>query len=149
MPRRRTPHESASVLPGRPPALPGERLPAARCEFIGGDLFQAVPGGADVYLLKSVLHDWDDTRAQQILHTCHRAMAGAARLLLIERLLPERLQASDAHRALARSDLTMRVAHGARERSEKEFVALLASAGFRTHRIVPTTSALTIIEALP
>lgn len=101
---------------------------AARCRFVAGDFFQSVPAGADLYLLKSVLHDWDDAAALAILRRCREAMAPGARLSVVERLMPERILPSAPHRALARSDLNMLVGPGGRERSLAEYTELLAQA---------------------
>jgi orsellinic acid C2-O-methyltransferase len=122
---------------------------AERCEFVPGNFFESVPGGADGYMLKSVMHNWSDERAQVILQCCRRAMAGRAKLLVIDRIMPLRLDSSAAHRAIALMDLNMLVVLEARERTEEEFRALLSSAGFRVTRILPATPTLSIIEAAP
>jgi predicted O-methyltransferase YrrM len=120
-----------------------------RCELIEGDFFEAVPPGADAYLLKSVLHDWRDDRARSILAVCLRAMSPNARLLVVERVVPERLDGSPAHRDLARSDLHMRVALGSGERTKAELGGLLESAGFRPLRWIPLGDTFHAIEAAP
>jgi orsellinic acid C2-O-methyltransferase len=122
---------------------------ADRCELVTGSFFEEIPGGADAYLLKSVLHDWDDERSHAILTTCRRAMTGSARLLVIERLLPERMEPSETHRALARADLHMLVAHAAQERTEAQFRDLLAAAGFATTTVTPIATGFSVIEAVP
>src|SRR5690606_19746260 len=96
-----------------------------RCELVAGDFFTSVPVGGDVYVLKSVIHDWDDDDALAILSACRAAMTADARLVLIERVMPERLAPTEEHRALARSDLNMLVMLGARERTEAELGGLL------------------------
>jgi hypothetical protein len=108
-----------------------------RCEFVSGDFFQSVPRGADAYVLKSVIHDWNDDQSRAILKTCHAAMDDHSRLILIERVLPQRLNTSAAHQSAARSDLTMLVALGAQERTEDEFRTLLHSADFELIQISP------------
>jgi len=120
-----------------------------RCDFQSGSFFESVPGGADAYVLKSVIHNWPDERAQVILQCCHRAMAGRGKLLVVERIVPRRLDASAPHQAIALMDLNMLVVLGARERREEEFRALLSSAGFRVSRILPATPTVSIIEATP
>ena len=125
----------------------GIRALAERCEFIAGDFFQSVPSGCDVYLLKTVIHDWPDDQAQEILRTCGRAMGPDARLLIIERLMPERLEPSAANRALARVDLHMLVALGAQERTQAQMQALLDAAQLRTLRRIDTASEFQILEA--
>jgi orsellinic acid C2-O-methyltransferase len=118
-----------------------------RCEFVAGDFFAKVPPGADVYLMKTVIHDWPDDKARAILQTCRRAMAPGARLLVIERLMPERLDPSLENRALARVDLHMLVALGAQERSLNEMLTLLGSVGFAQVRRIQTNSEFQILEA--
>jgi hypothetical protein len=118
-----------------------------RCEFVAGDFFQSVPGGGDAYILKSVLHDWDDERCRQFLGNCRRAMPQGATFLAIERMLPERLTCSLSHQSAARSDLTMLAALAAMERSETQFRELLTSSGFKIQRI-EQAGALSIIEAV-
>jgi orsellinic acid C2-O-methyltransferase len=121
----------------------------SRCGFLEGNFFESVPGGADAYILKNIIHDWDDPKCKLILENCGRAMAGRGRLLLIERVMPARLAVSDDHRAITRNDLTMLVAHAARERTETEIRDLLNTAGFRVNRILPAGMAFSIIEAHP
>ncbi len=121
---------------------------AARCEFREGDFFAELPAGADVYLLKSVLHDWDDKRCGLILSRCREAAGGAGRLLVVERAFPERLEPSSEHRDVARSNLHMLLAHGARERTREQLLALLQSAGFHPRHEVAVGMGLTLIEAV-
>jgi orsellinic acid C2-O-methyltransferase len=118
-----------------------------RCEFIAGDFFASVPSGSDIYLMKTVIHDWPDDKARDILRTCRRGMPAGARLLIIERLMPERLEPSLENRALARLDLHMLVALGAQERTLNEMLALLGSAGFEQVRRIGTDSEFQILEA--
>lgn len=122
---------------------------ADRCELVAGNFFDSVPSGADTYVLKSVIHDWNDERSRVILDNCRRAMGSGARLLLVERIVPERLEPSPTHQAIVRSDLTMLVALGAKERTEAEFDALLNSAGFQITRVVPAAAGFSVIEAIP
>jgi hypothetical protein len=113
-----------------------------------GDFFQVVPGGGDVYVLKSVLHNWDDDRCAVILANCRTAMAAGARLWLIERVMPARMTGSATDRAMARTDLNMLVGPAGRERRESEFVALLAAAGFRVEKLIPTSLEVSVIEGV-
>jgi ubiquinone/menaquinone biosynthesis C-methylase UbiE len=145
---------ASGVLFDLPHAVEGGRrhLEAAglgsRCEFLSGNFFESVPSGANAYLLKSVIHDWDDENSKRILQNCRRALEKGGRLLLVERTIPERLEISAVHQALVRGDLTMLVAHAAPERTEAEFRNLLNSAGFETTRIFPTDSTFCVIEAV-
>ena len=121
---------------------------ADRCECAVGDFFEAIPEGADAYVLKSVIHDWNDERAGTILANCHAAMHSRARLLLIERLVPPHVGASAAHRAVARADLNMLVGLGGKERTESEYRTLLRDAGFRVNAILGAGPTFSIIEAV-
>lgn len=116
-----------------------------RCRVVGGSFFDSVPDGADAYLLKSVIHDWADAEAVEILHVCRQAMPPHARLLLLEQLLDE---SPDPVRT-ALSDLTMLVMAGGRERTSAEYRSLLAAGGLELTRTVPTPSATFVIEAVP
>ena len=122
---------------------------ADRCEFLVGSFFESIPAGADAYVLKSIVHDWNDERAGVLLSACRRATTPGAKLLLVERIMPERLGASATDQVVARSDLNMLVSLGARERTEAEFASLLASAGFRLTRVVPATLGFHVVEAVP
>jgi orsellinic acid C2-O-methyltransferase len=120
----------------------------SRCECIAGDFFESVPAGADLYILKSVIHDWNDERAITILENCRRAMPPASRLLLVERVRPERPDTSDWQQQIARSDLVMLLGLGAQERTVAEFRRLLASARFRIVQIQRVALAFSLIEAI-
>lgn len=120
---------------------------ADRCEFISGDFFESVPAGADAYVLKSIIHDWNDEKARTILETCRRVMSSEAKLLLIERVLPERLGASPADQAVVHSDLNMMVSLAARERTEADFRNLLAEANLRLNKVTPVEGGFCVLEA--
>lgn len=120
-------------------------LPNGRGELIAGDFFQTIPPGADAYLFKQVIHDWPDGKARAILEQCHRAMAGAGRLLLVEWLIP-----SDSSPHFSKfGDLEMLVLQNGRERTKEDFERLLAGADFRLDGIVQTKSSMWIIDASP
>ena len=136
-----------SVVEGAPRLL-AEADVADRCEVVGGDMFEAVPAGGDLYVLSRVIHDWEDARATAILGNCRRAM-GRARLLLVERVLPERVEPTSTVQSQVLSDLNMMVRTGGRERTGGEFGALLAAAGLRLERVVPTQAPVSLIEAAP
>jgi O-methyltransferase domain len=122
---------------------------ADRCTAIGGDFFTDVPPGGDAYVLKHVIHDWDDARALAILRSCRRAMRAHAKLLIVEGIYPARVEASLASRAAASNDMNMLVCTGGRQRSEAEFRTLYAQAGFALTRIVPTMANSCVIEGVP
>jgi hypothetical protein len=118
---------------------------ADRCGFVEGDFFASVPEGGDVYILKHIIHDWDDQPARRILQTCRKAMQSGSRLLVIEHLVPPGNEPGMAKIL----DLEMLAIPGGRERTTDEMSSLLGSAGFRLERVVPTKSPLAIFEALP
>lgn len=118
---------------------------AARCEFVAGDFFASVPGGGDLYLLKKIIHDWDDERARLILVNIRKAMSSTARLLLIEPVIPPGNDPS-FNKLL---DLLMLIwTSGGRERTESEHRTLLVSAGLNLSRVILTRSGVSIIEAV-
>jgi SAM-dependent methyltransferase len=119
---------------------------AGRCEAVGGDFFKEVPAGADAYILKHVIHNWNDDRAVVILKNCHRAMGEKGKLLIVEGIYPSRIDRSFASRRAITSDVNMLVNTGGRQRSEAEFRALYAAAGFRLLRVVPTQAGVSVIE---
>ena len=120
-----------------------------RAEVVAGNVFEAVPAGADAYILSRVLHDWSDEPAVRILKSCRQAMPSGSRLVVLERLLPERLDCSLASEAVALSDLMMMVMNGGRERTEAEYRALFEAAGLRHSRTVATAGEYSVIEAVP
>jgi hypothetical protein len=117
---------------------------ASRCEFVGGDFLKAVPSGGDVYVLKYIIHDWDDARSVSIMTNCRKAMAGRGRLLLIEDLVCGPNQPCRAKV----SDLQMLVRTGGRNRTEKEYRSLLGKSGFEVTRVVPAQGDLSVMEAI-
>ena len=115
-----------------------------RCEFTGGDFFKAIPAGGDIYLMKFILHDWNDARCQDILTTTRRAMSGKGRLLVVEDIVCGPNQPCGAKVG----DILMLVRTGGRNRTEKEYRDLLSKGGFKTARVI-STSAQSIFEAMP
>jgi O-methyltransferase domain/Dimerisation domain len=137
------------VVAGAGPVLV-EAGVADRCVVVAGSFFDSVPAGGDAYVLKYVIHDWDDERAAAILKRCRAAMAPEATLLLVEQVLPERLEAGAAARRVSRLDLQMLVlTPGGRERTEEEFRSLLRQTGFDLRAVIPTASPFRILEAVP
>jgi hypothetical protein len=116
-----------------------------RYRIIAGDFFESIPEGADAYLIKNVLHDWDDASAVKILQNCRRAMNDRAKLLVIEMVLQE--QASEPFGNLL--DLNMLVMSGGRERTEAEYRNLFEKAGFRLKGITATMAPVSVIEGAP
>ena len=122
---------------------------AERCEVVGGDMFEAVPDGGDVYLMSAVIHDWDDAAAIRVLRACRRAMRPEARLLLIERVLDDEPASTTMNQNHALSDLNMMVRTGGLERTVGEYRSLLAQSGLELTAVIPTASPRTIVEARP
>jgi hypothetical protein len=118
---------------------------ADRCRFQPVNFFESVPGGADVHVLKFVLHDWNDAECHTILSNCRSAIEKDGRLVVIEMVVPEQIEPGFVHVM----DLNMLVMTGGRERTEKEYADLFARAGFRLTRVVPTASPFCVIEARP
>ncbi len=113
-------------------------------ELASGDFFESVPAGADAYLMKHIIHDWDDERAISILRNCHRAMPPDGKLLLVEMVVPE---GNEPHFAKIQ-DLEMMLSPGGLERTADEYRALFAAAGFELTRIIPTASPMSVIEGV-
>ncbi len=120
---------------------------AERCGTLAVDFFQTVPTGADAYLMKSIIHDWDDQRAGIILKNCREALSNVeqGRLILVEAIVP---QGSEPHMSKL-TDMQMLVLAGGRERTREEFQQLLAHSGFRMTIVVPTQSFVSVVEAVP
>ena len=119
---------------------------ADRAGFVGGSFFDAVPPGADAYMLKMIIHDWRDDQALSILRNCATAAGRDGAVLVMERIAPERVGSSPADHVTIRGDILMLTAAGGQERTEAEYRALFAKAGLQVQRIVPTASGFAIIE---
>jgi hypothetical protein len=127
----------------------GDAGVADRSEAVEGSFFESVPAGADAYLLKSVLHNWDDARAALILRNCRRAIVPDGRVMLFERIVPEACSNAAGDRDIARSDLNMLVGCDGRERTETQFRELLAGEGFVLETVSPMATALSALVARP
>ncbi len=119
---------------------------ASRCHIVGGDAFDAIPSGGDLYLLSRVIHDWTDEDAVRILRTCRTAMSGNGTLILVEAVISDR--ASD-HPAAVVMDLHMLVLGLGKERTRSEFRDLLARAGLELRGVIPTEgrTGISVLEA--
>lgn len=111
---------------------------------IAGNFFESVPTSGDAYLMRWIIHDWDDEKSSIILKNCHRAMPDHGKLLLVESVLPPGNDPSPAKLI----DMIMLLMTGGRERTEEEYRSLLQSNGFELTRVIPTASMLSIIEAV-
>ncbi|MFO1095768.1 MAG: methyltransferase [Planctomycetaceae bacterium] len=118
---------------------------AARCECIGGNFFIEVPVDADTYMMRHIIHDWNDEQSQTILRCIRRRIPAQGRLLLIESVIPP---GNDPFSAKF-LDLTMLAIPGGKERTRDEYQSLLAAAGFQLTRIVPTKTEISVIESTP
>ena len=119
---------------------------SSRCRVECGNFFQSVPSGADLLVMKNIIHDWNDLKATAILRVCHKALESTAKLLLVELVVPPGFDPHMSHIL----DLEMMVLCDGKERTESEYRELLAGAGFRLERIIPTEeSPYSLIEAVP
>jgi hypothetical protein len=145
---RGTLFERADVLDRARSALASSPV-QDRLSFVPGSFFESVPEGLDAYMLKHVIHDWNDADATKILKVCRRAMPTHARLLIIEGVYPRRVEASFEAQGATANDVNMLVCTGGRQRSEAEFRGLFEAAGFQLTRIVPVSPAASVIEGVP
>ena len=127
---------------------------SARCQFVAGNAFEAVPPGADAYLLSNFVINWGDEEAVKPLRNCRKVIAEGGKLLLVEWMIPTADEATEEFRYwdTVTMDLVMLAAFGSRSghvRTRSEFQALLAAAGFTLAAVVPTRAAVCVIEAVP
>jgi hypothetical protein len=127
------------------PALLAAHGMVDRVKIEEGSFFERVPEGADAYLLSHVIHDWTEAQCLTILGHCRRAMRPGSRLLIVEMVLPS---GGEPHPGKM-LDLMMLVGPGGQERTVPEYTALLEKAGFRLTKVVPTASAVSVVEAAP
>lgn len=127
------------------PALLKARGVESRVTIEPGSFFERVPPGGDAYVMSHIIHDWNEEQCLTILGHCRRAIAPNGRLLIVETVLPE----GDTPHQGKLQDLVMLVFPGGQERTEAEYRELLAKAGFRLSRVVPTASVVSIVEAVP
>lgn len=117
---------------------------ANRCEAVGGDFFESVPAGADAYVMKYIVHDWDDDKGVRILQNCRKAMAEDGRVLVIDHVVA----AGNRFDWGKLVDINMMVVLGSKERTKDEFRKLFARAGLRLKRVIRTASSLSILEGV-
>jgi hypothetical protein len=130
---------------GEAPALLTARGVVERVSIVAGDFFKTVPAGGDAYLLSHVIHACSEDQCLTILSHCRKAMKPSSRLLIIEMVLP----VGDTPHPGKVLDMVMLVLAGGQERTEPEYAALLGKAGFRLVGVVPTASAVSVVEAVP
>jgi hypothetical protein len=136
--------EMRGVLFDQPHVVAGAEV-GERCEVVGGSFFDAIPEGADAYLLKAVLHDWEDDDALRILARCRAAIPAHGTLLVVERDLGAPNENADAKF----SDLNMLAGVGGRERTRDEFADLFARGRFALQSATPSAIGLSVFEAHP
>jgi hypothetical protein len=116
-----------------------------RCQTVGGSFFESVPPGGDAYLMRHIIHDWNDEQSLTILRNCRQVMGAGSKLLVVEGVVPVGNEPSFTKLL----DLNMLVIPGGMERTEREYRELYATAGFRLERIVPTRMEVSVIEGVP
>jgi len=116
-----------------------------RCTFASGDMFSSVPAGADAYIMKHIIHDWPDERCIKILQACRQGVQAGGKLLVIDSVI----QPGNDFSPSKFLDLQMLIFPSGRERTEAQFRALLAAAGWRLSRIIPTVATDSIVEGIP
>jgi hypothetical protein len=115
-----------------------------RTEFVAGDFFESVPVG-DVYVIKKVIHDWDDERAAAILRNCRKAMLPNGKVLVAETLVPP----GDEPNEIKSIDVVMLAVTGGLERTEAQYTNLFDAARLRLERVIQTHGSISILEASP
>ena len=115
-----------------------------RCELVGGSFFESVPSGADIYMMRHIIHDWHEDKALTILRNCHDAMSPSSKLLVVESVIPPGNEPFGGKFL----DLVMLLIPGGKERTKEEYRDLFAKAGFRLTQVVPTETEVSIIEAV-
>jgi hypothetical protein len=115
---------------------------ADRCQVIGGSFFESIPAGADAYLMRHIIHDWNDEQATTILRNVHQALGDDGRLLVVEGVIPPGNDPCFGKML----DLTMLTMAGGKERTEQEYRELFSAGGFELTRIVPTQAEVSVIE---
>jgi hypothetical protein len=136
--------DAPEVIEGARPKIEAAGL-ANRLETVAGNFFQSVPAGGDAYIMKCIIHDCDDEKSNTILRNCRSQMPANGKLILVDSVVPE---TNEPHFSKF-IDLNMLVMTGGKERTEKEFAQLLADAGFKLLRVIPTDLPTSIIEAEP
>ena len=135
--------DQPSVIEGARPHFEAAQL-AERCKLVGGNFFESVPAGGDAYLLKFIIHDWDDEAAIKILSNIRRAVTWRVRILVVENVIPAGNRPSFGKL----QDVEMLVITGGRERTEAEFRILFDTAGFKLTRVIATKSSMSIVEGV-
>jgi ubiquinone/menaquinone biosynthesis C-methylase UbiE len=147
--------EAHGILLDLPHAIAGavERIETlglgGRCRSLSADFFQSVVPDGDAYLLKTILHDWSDKDCISLLRNCRKAIKPDGSLIVVERIMPDRVQPCAQHRSVARMDLTMMLGFGGHERTQSEYEALLERTGFELVKTSATAFEFSVLEARP
>ena len=136
--------DAPEVISGARPRIEAAGL-ADRCETVAGDFFQSVPAGGDAYIMKWIIHDWDDERAIRILKNIRSHVPQNGRVIVVDAVVPE----DDQPDFSKFFDLNMLVMTGGKERTQREFAELFAAAGLKLVRVIPTDLPTSIVEAEP
>lgn len=136
--------DAAEVIEGARPKIEAAGL-ADRLETVAGDFFKSVPEGGDAYVMKWIIHDWDDEKSNTILKNIRSRMQANSKLILVDCVVPE----TDEPHFSKFIDLNMLVMTGGKERTEKEFAQILEAAGFKLLRVIKTDVPHSIVEAQP
>jgi hypothetical protein len=134
--------DAESVVAGAPAVLDAAGV-ADRTAVVGGSFFESVPSGGDAYVLKHIVHDWDESKVLEILRNVRDAMAANTKLLVIETVIPD----DDREHLSKLLDLEMLVAGTGKERTAAEYTRLLNRAGFRNTRVIPTIGPASVVES--
>ena len=134
--------DAESVVAGAPAVLDAAGV-ADRTAVVGGSFFESVPSGGDAYVLKHIVHDWDESKVLEILRNVRNAMAANTKLLVIETVIPD----DDREHLSKLLDLEMLVAGTGKERTAAEYTRLLNRAGFRNTRVIPTVGPASVVES--
>ncbi|WP_414552053.1 methyltransferase [Anabaena sp. CCY 0017] len=137
-------YDQEQVIEGAKQHLEASEL-EGRWQLLSGDFFESVPSGGDAYIMKHIIHDWDDESAIKILQNCHHVMPDNGKVLVVENVIPNPNEPSLSKFL----DLEMLImTSGGRERTATEFEELFAAAGFKLTKIIPTPSSISIIEGV-
>jgi len=136
--------DSEQVISGARPKIEAAGM-ADRCEIIAGNFFEAVPAGGDAYVMKWIIHDWNDELSITILKNIRQQIAANGRVIIFDTVVPETSE-PDFSKFF---DLNMLVMTGGKERTAKEFAQLLEASGFKLVRIIPTATPTAIVEGEP
>jgi hypothetical protein len=134
--------DAPSVVAGAPTVLDAAGV-ADRTAVVSGSFFESVPSGGDAYVLKHIVHDWDESKALEILRNVRSAMAANSKVLVIETVIPD----DDREHLSKLLDLEMLVVSTGKERTAAEYTQLLQHAGFRNTRVIPTVGPASVVES--